>query len=82
MNWVEYYIGTDDDPIYRKEHVPQQVLADAFAILQKAHLPNEPLQRIVLEFARQGIQGIFNEINNPASPVPQAQKNEAPTIFS
>jgi len=75
-NLVEYYIETDDEPYYRKEHVPQAVLAHAFEILQRANLPAEQMQTIVLEFAQQGIHGIFTEINKPASPIPQAQKNE------
>ena len=40
-NLVEYYISSDDDPNYRKEHIPQDVLAHAFEILQRANLPAE-----------------------------------------
>jgi len=77
LNELEkYYIGTDDDPLYRKEHVPAKVLSTCFEILQRAHLQFDQQQQIILKFIQQGIHGILDEINKPASPIPQAQKNE------
>lgn len=71
---VLYYVGTDDDPNYRKERIPQEVLQRSLDIVQAAHLNNDQLKRITFAFATQGIHGIYNEIRNQGSPLPQAQK--------
>jgi hypothetical protein len=64
---VTYYIGTDDDPNYRKEHMPHKVLEDCSAIVDKENISPEQKQRIELQFVHQGIHGVYNEIHNTTS---------------
>jgi hypothetical protein len=73
---VNNYIGTDDDPNYRKERVPQDVLERSFGILEKGSLTPEQKLRITLQFTQQGIHGIINELKNPACPLSAAQRKQ------
>ncbi len=81
LDWAKNYVGTDDDPNYRKEHIPQQVLQIAIQILRSSHLPDAQLQPIIDRFTRQGIHAIFDEISNAKSPLPQAQKEALQNIL-
>lgn len=72
---LTYYIGTDDDPSYRKERIPQELLIRCLDILKSATLSDEQIRGRMYAFATQGIHGVYNEIKNPASPLTQAQKD-------
>ena len=81
LNWAQDYVGTDDDPTYRKEHIPQQVLQIAIQFLRSSQLSDAQLQPIIDRFTRQGIHAIFDEINNAQSPLPQAQREALQNIL-
>ena len=69
-----YYIGTDDDPNYRKERIPQEFLVKSLEILRSEHLTDQQIRALLYTFSTQGIHGAYNEINNPASLLSGAQR--------
>ena len=71
---VMYYIGTDDDPNYRKERIPQEFLVKSLEILRSEHLTDQQIRALLYTFSTQGIHGAYNEINNPASLLSGAQR--------
>jgi hypothetical protein len=71
-----YYIGTDDDPNYRKERIPQDFLQRCFTVAQSGNLTAEQLKDFMYICSAQGIHGVYNEIRNASSPLSQQQKSD------
>lgn len=71
-----YYIGTDDDPNYRKERIPQDFLQRCFTIAQLGNLTDEQLKAFMYICSTQGVHGVYNEIRNASSPLSQQRKSD------
>lgn len=71
-----YYIGTDDDPNYRKERIPQDFLQRCFTIAQSGKLTDEQLKVFMYTCSTQGVHGVYTEIRNASSPLSQQQKSD------
>ena len=71
---LNYYIGTDDNPNWRKERIPQELLEKCLDILKSEKLTDEQISSLMYRFSTKGIHGVYREIRNAASPLTQAQK--------
>jgi len=65
-NYIQYYIGIDDDPNYRKERIPLDFLERCRAILlPEGQEPNKQVKDLMLNFSTQGMQHLDNIVNDP-----------------
>lgn len=55
----EEYIGTDDDPLYRKERVPQEFIIEFEKIINKHCITKEKGKKIISEAMQKGIKRVF-----------------------
>lgn len=55
----EEYIGTDDDPLYRKERVPQEFIVEFEKIINQQCRSKKNAQKIIREAIQKGIKRVF-----------------------
>lgn len=72
---VQYYLGSDDDPTYRKERTPRDFVNTCRIAAIAGRLSPEQIESFVKLAMSKGIHGVLAEIDGPEYPLAQHQKD-------
>jgi hypothetical protein len=76
VNTLIYYIGTDDEPTYRKERIPKEFLSNALTILRSGQLNEENMKQAMQILITRGIHGARELVAGKPAILTRIQANE------